>query len=122
MEVSAVNAGEITARGKSAQSVGHRAKAAVSAAREAGAVLPSNAQGMAASAVARGMDPAALFAALIPPPLEPPAEPVPTDTPDAAPPTPEDGYASAGAVIGGGGASPEETALSLLEGATDLRI
>lgn len=54
-------------QGRRAQSVGHQAKAAVAAARESGAVLPGNAQGLAASAVARGADPAALFASLVAP-------------------------------------------------------
>lgn len=51
--------------GKRAEAIGHQAKAAVAAAREAGAEMPKNAQGLAASAVARGMDPASLFAARI---------------------------------------------------------
>ena len=51
--------------GKKAVSVGHLAKAAVSAAREDGVDVPKNAQGMAASATARGIDPAGLFAALV---------------------------------------------------------
>lgn len=51
--------------GKSAQSIGQLAKAAVAVAREARADLPSNAQGLAASAAARGIDPASLFAARV---------------------------------------------------------
>lgn len=51
--------------GRSSDAVGHRAKAAVAAAREAGAELPRNAQGKAASAIARGADPASLFQARI---------------------------------------------------------
>ncbi|MBT8409941.1 MAG: hypothetical protein KJN93_09980, partial [Alphaproteobacteria bacterium] len=39
------------------------AKAAVAAAFEAGIEVPKNAQGQAASSIARGVDPAALFAA-----------------------------------------------------------
>lgn len=42
---------------------GQLAKSAVSAAREAGIELPPNAQGFAASSIARGADPAAVFAA-----------------------------------------------------------
>ncbi|MGR3342484.1 MAG: hypothetical protein ACU0DI_04535 [Paracoccaceae bacterium] len=61
--------------GKSAQSVGHRAKAAVAAAQEAGLEVPKNAQGFAASMIAKGADPETLFAALV---KEPPAE-VPID-------------------------------------------
>lgn len=49
--------------GKSAESVGHAAKAAVAAAREAGLDVPRNAQGLAASQIARGADPASIFAA-----------------------------------------------------------
>ncbi len=48
-----------------AQAVGHQAKAAVIAAREAGADLPKNAQGMAASEIAKGADPESIFAALV---------------------------------------------------------
>ena len=44
----------------------HRAKAAVSA-REAGADIPPHAQGKAASAIARGIDPASLFTAMVDP-------------------------------------------------------
>ena len=46
-------------------SIGHQAKAAVVAAREAGADLPKNAQGLAASGLAHGADAEALFASLI---------------------------------------------------------
>ena len=49
--------------GKNGQSVGHLAKQAVSAAREAGIDLPRNAQGVAASQIAQGADPASVFAA-----------------------------------------------------------
>ena len=48
--------------GKSANAVGQLAKQAVSAAQEAGITLPKNAQGFAASQIARGADPASLFA------------------------------------------------------------
>ena len=66
--------------GKSAQSVGHRAKAAVAAAQEAGLEVPKNAQGYAASMIAKGADPETLFAALV---EEPPAE-VPIDETEPA--------------------------------------
>ena len=66
-----------TGPGKSAQSVGHRAKAAVADAREAGLEVPKNAQGYAASMIAKGADPATLFAALV---QEPPQETPATDT------------------------------------------
>ena len=62
-----------TGPGRSAQSTGHQAKAAVAAAREAGIELPKNAQGLAASQIARGVEAALVFQ-----PPEPPA-------PDAAP-------------------------------------
>lgn len=51
--------------GRRADAVGQQAKASVSAAREAGAELPKNAQGLAASGIARGADPASIFAALV---------------------------------------------------------
>jgi len=51
--------------GRRGEAVGQQAKAAVSAAREAGAELPKNAQGLAASGIARGADPASIFAALV---------------------------------------------------------
>ncbi|MHA6262937.1 hypothetical protein ACXYMO_07030 [Arenibacterium sp. CAU 1754] len=51
--------------GKSAQSIGHQAKQAVAAAREAGVEAPRNAQGAAASQIAQGADPASVFAARI---------------------------------------------------------
>jgi len=51
--------------GRSARTVGQRARAAVAAAREAGAEVPGNAQGLAARAIARGADPASLFAARV---------------------------------------------------------
>lgn len=52
--------------GKSAQSVGHRAKAAVAAAAEAGISLPKNAQGLAASQIARGVEAALIFQQPVP--------------------------------------------------------
>ena len=48
---------------KRADAVGQQAKAVLAAARESGADLPRNAQGLAASAVARGLDAGSLFAA-----------------------------------------------------------
>ncbi len=51
--------------GRRGEAVGQQAKAAVAAAREAGAELPKNAQGLAASGIARGADPASIFAALV---------------------------------------------------------
>ena len=49
--------------GKSHESVGRVAKVAVATAREAGVDLPPNAQGIAASSIAQGVDPATIFAA-----------------------------------------------------------
>lgn len=61
--------------GKSAQSVGHQAKAAVAAAQEAGMDVPKNAQGYASSMIAQGADPATVFAAMV----EEPAPDAPVD-------------------------------------------
>ena len=54
-------------QGRRAEAIGQQAKAAVAAAREAGAELPKNAQGIAASGIARGADPSSIFAALVGP-------------------------------------------------------
>ena len=54
-----------TARGKSAESVGHRAKTMSAEMRAAGRDLPRNAIGVIASAVARGLPPESLFAARV---------------------------------------------------------
>ena len=124
--------------GKSGQSVGHQAKAAVAAAASDGVDLPRNAQGMAASAIARGIDPASVFAALVAPEPTPPTgdgavdePPVPTGEPDGAvtdptetpaddPVVATDGDAVPGGVDGGAGTaageiSGAETALALLQ-------
>lgn len=63
-------------RGKSSQSVGQQAKAAIAESGMQG--LPSNIQGKVASLIARGLDPTSL---LTPPPL-PPTDPItkPDDT------------------------------------------
>lgn len=58
-------AGPETGAGKRAAAVGQQAKAWVGAAREAGQAMPKNAQGLAASALAQGVDPASLFAARV---------------------------------------------------------
>ncbi|NNF72127.1 MAG: hypothetical protein HKN02_08055 [Rhodobacteraceae bacterium] len=86
--------------GKSAEAPGQQAKAAVAQARADGIDLPRNAQGVAASQIARGADPASVFAALNPPPVEDPppvadapvgdAPDVPVvDGPDAIAPEPD---------------------------------
>lgn len=54
-------------RGNRDQTVGHKAKAAVAAARDAGVELPKNAQGLAASGIAGGVDPSSLFVAFVGP-------------------------------------------------------
>ena len=68
------SAAETAGPGKSAQSVGHLAKAAI--AESSRTELPSNIQGKVASLIAQGLDYAAVLAA--------PAE----DAPPAAPPNP----------------------------------
>lgn len=55
------------------------AKMAVKMALGDGAVLPPNAQGMAASAIAKGADPESVFAAMVPPAPEPEPQPVEGD-------------------------------------------
>ena len=55
----------VRARG-AAGAPGQLAKSAVSEARTAGAELPPNAQGVAASSIAKGADPASVFSALAP--------------------------------------------------------
>jgi len=67
MDVTSVGTAPITRPGKSAQAVGQIAKVAVAEAKAAGIDLPKNAQGMAASAIAKGADPSTIFAALIAP-------------------------------------------------------
>ena len=65
--------------GNKQNSVGHRAKAAVVAARDAGLDLPKNAQGFAASAIAKGADSASVFQSLIVSDDPPVSDEVPTD-------------------------------------------
>lgn len=77
--------------GKKMNAVGQKARMAVMTAREAGADLPKNAQGMAASGLARGADPETLFASLIQPD---PVDPVhPTDPVDPVEAPADDGTA-----------------------------
>lgn len=136
MDVSATTTMAATRPGKSAQSVGHMAKAAVAEARASGVDLPKNAQGMAASAIAKGADPASVFAALVVPPApdsDAPGTPV-TDEPVIDTPAPngpdvvedgvdpavqaaQDGYDQAETATAPDPAlplSPEEAALMLL--------
>lgn len=75
------SAAETAGPGKSAQSVGHLAKAAI--AESSRTELPSNIQGKVASLIARGLDYAAVLATP-PPPAEDTPPAVPTEPP---PPT-----------------------------------
>lgn len=81
MELSGMGAGRMEmpgARGAGREGApGQVAKMAVKMAAEAGAELPPNAKGLAASAIAKGADPESVFAAMIPP-----AEPAPEPAPD----------------------------------------
>ncbi len=54
-----------TVRGKSAESVGHRAKTMSAEMRATGRDLPRNATGVIASVIARGLPPESLFAARV---------------------------------------------------------
>lgn len=80
--------------GRNANAVGQQAKLAVAEARAAGVALPSNAQGIAASGIARGVDPASLFASQVAePPVSEPSSDAPearADAPDAGPPAEAD--------------------------------
>ena len=60
-----VSTGGPSTVGRRGMAVGHMAKQAVEQARASGADLPRNAQGLAASQIARGADPAGIFAALV---------------------------------------------------------
>ena len=145
MDIAAASSVALSRPGKSAQSVGHVAKAAVAEARAAGVELPKNAQGMAASAIARGADPASVFAALLAPEPDTGTDGPDTgtdgvDTDAAAPPvgdtgtpgpivddgateTPtdvavllaEEAYTTAQDILGDGTQTPAETALELLD-------
>ncbi len=70
-------------RGKSAMAPGQLAKVAVTEARAAGIEVPKNAQGFAASQIAKGADPASIFAAVVAPVDE--IDPVDPADPDVAP-------------------------------------
>lgn len=108
--------------GKSAQAPGQLAKQAIAAARAAGVELPRNAQGVAASAIARGADPSSVFA----------AQAVPEDGADTGTqtdaatggemaaeagtgaPVAADAYDAAASAIAAPALSEDETALQLL--------
>lgn len=112
--------------GKSAQAPGQQAKVAVAAAEAAGIALPKNAQGMAASAIARGADPASIFAALVAPPEPPATEPPAADLPPTDAPAPDTPAAGATGEDPAPGADapedppPAETPLDALETALAL--
>lgn len=100
----APGASEAAARAVSAP--GQQAREAVRTAREAGADLPRNAQGVASSAIARGAEPSSVFAALVPPAAEPGA----SDPADPASDTAPAREGEAAGSIGAGGEEPiEET-------------
>jgi hypothetical protein len=113
------------APGGRAGAVGQMAKAAVAEARAAGVDLPGNAQGLAASQIARGADPATVFAALVTPVGDG------TDTvesPDAETPAPVDGDPADG-VVGEEGAEtldavtgPAEDGFALAQAAAELAV
>jgi hypothetical protein len=98
------------------------AKAAVAEARVAGVEMPKNAQGLAASAIAKGADPASVFAAQVAalaPPDPAPSVPDATDTTDATAPADaaSDIYAKAQTVLNA--STADEIALDLLISAED---
>lgn len=114
------------------------AKAAVAEAKAAGVETPKNAQGLAASAIAKGADPSSVFAALITPdpvtddvaptddvgevggedvaaPVADDVSSMPTDTVNTATTAAEEGYAAAADATGADLILDEaENALSLL--------
>lgn len=99
----AAQAVEARGAGKNAQAVGQQAKAIVAVAREAAVDMPKNSQGLAASAVARGIDPASLFAARVAEPEGAGDTVAPGDTPVAVEPVAEvaaDGVESGDVVTG----------------------
>ncbi len=90
--------------GQAGNAPGQQAKEAVRTAREAGAELPKNAQGVASSAIARGAEPSSVFAALVPPPSEPTPPDLPDPYPDIVP------YEETGGVAASGGSETIEAA------------
>ena len=123
MDVGATTSIVATRPGKSAQAVGHIAKATVAEAKAAGTELPRNAQGMAASAIAQGADPGAIFAALVAPPAT--AESTGTDTDATATDEPvagqetmsaaDAGYATTSDILGDSTLTEAQTALALFD-------
>ncbi len=114
-------------RGKSAMAPGQLAKVAVAEARAAGIEVPKNAQGFAASQIAKGADPASIFAAAVTPidetdPADPDAAPVEeadVDAPvagedPAVPSEIELAYDSAVEILGAETRTSAEVALDLL--------
>ena len=129
MDVAVTTTIVTTRPGKAAQAVGHMAKAAVAEAKSLGVDLPKNAQGMAASAIARGAEASSVFAAIVV--SEPLAGSNETDfgpsnladsgalsgTIDGAEANSETiaSYSAASEVVGDGALNEAETALALLE-------
>ncbi|MXQ07780.1 hypothetical protein GQ651_07965 [Alphaproteobacteria bacterium GH1-50] len=108
--------------GKSAEAVGQRAKAAVETARAAGTDLPKNAQGVAASGLARGATAESLFAALVSEPgdgggaVPPGGEGSDVVADDGATPAPA---TEEGDVAGGGDPLPDGGDVATGDGAVD---
>lgn len=96
--------------GKSAQSVGHQAKAAVAEAAANGIELPKNAQGLAASQIARGVEAAMVF--------QPPAEPAPVTSGEEVTPPVGDAATTPDATTPTG-TSAADTALALITAAAE---
>lgn len=99
--------------GKSAMAPGQLAKVAVAEARAAGVEVPKNAQGLAASQIAKGADPASIFAAQIAALAPPPASDLPDD--GNVPVAGNDPAVDDGQIIGDGAV----TALALLQTSED---
>lgn len=111
--------------GKSSQAVGQMAKTAVAEAKAAGVDVPKNAQGLAASSIARGAEPSSVFAAMIAPEPDPVIGqggdvdgPVPamSDSEAETVALADAGYNAVATIVGDGALGEAETALSLLDG------
>lgn len=88
MDVAATTSMAVTRPGKAAQAVGQIAKVAVAEAKSLGVDLPKNAQGVAASAIARGAQAGSVFAAIVVPEMT--AEPTETNFDPSNPEAPSD--------------------------------
>ncbi len=105
-----------TGPGKSDAAPGQIAKDVVAQAKAAGADLPKNAQGMAASQIAQGADPESVFSAIIPvaEPVEAEDQTPPANDSDSETPVAVAGYADAVEVVSDAPMTAEETALAIL--------